>query len=237
MADIDFPKPGDYDVIGMAQLDDRLVAALPASGPTVVKKEDPVPDVGDPAPRIHTPVPADVGGDLSQIDTRTPPSTMHEVDFADVVGQEAGRCCCSPRPLLCQSRVCGPVVDIAEQVKSERGKDADFIHMEIFKDNDVDKGFRPQVRDVEAADRAVGVHDRPQRQGGGPPRGRVQRARAERRDKADKARRSGLGRRADADEVDRPAVDRRAVLAALAAHAGDHQPVARADLGCGAAPS
>ena len=71
-------------------------------------------------------------------------------------------------------------MDIAEEVMSERGKDADFIHMEIFEDNTVDKGYRPQVRDFGPAVRAVGVHDRPQRQGRGPPRGRVQRARAER---------------------------------------------------------
>ncbi len=146
VADIDFPKPGDYDVVGMAKLDNRLVAALPVSGPTVVKKEDPVPRVGEPAPRIHTPVAADVGGDLSQIDTRTPPSSMHEVDFADVVGKKPVVLLFAT-PLLCQSRVCGPVVDIAEEVMSERGKDADFIHMEIFEDNTVDKGYRPQVRD------------------------------------------------------------------------------------------
>ena len=124
----------------MARLDDRLVAALPVSGPTVVKKEDPVPDVGDQAPRIHTPVAADVGGDLSQIDTRQPPSHMHEVDFADVVGKKP-IVLLFATPRLCQSRVCGPVVDIAEEVKAERGEDADFIHMEIFEDNEVDEGL------------------------------------------------------------------------------------------------
>ena len=145
VAEVDFPRPGDYDVIGMARLDDRLVAALPVSGPTVVKKDDPVPAVGEPAPRIHTPVPADVGGDLSKIDTRQPPSPMHEVDFADVVGKKPVVLLFAT-PLLCQSRVCGPVVDIAEEVMAERGKDAEFIHMEIFEDNTIDKGYRPQVR-------------------------------------------------------------------------------------------
>ena len=38
------------------------------------------------------------------------------------------------------------MVDIAEQVKAERGDDAEFIHMEIFSDNEIDKGFGPQVR-------------------------------------------------------------------------------------------
>ncbi len=48
-------------------------------------------------------------------------------------------------PALCQSRVCGPVVDIEDQVKSELGDRAAFIHMEIYNGNNVAKGFRPQV--------------------------------------------------------------------------------------------
>jgi hypothetical protein len=48
-------------------------------------------------------------------------------------------------PRFCQSRVCGPVVDVAEQVKSEYGDEAAFIHMEIFKDDEPGK-VRPQVR-------------------------------------------------------------------------------------------
>ena len=94
---------------------------------------------------IHTPTITDVGGDYSAIDTRQPPSKeLHKVDFADVVGKKP-IVLVFATPLLCQSRVCGPVVDIAEQVKDERRDDADFIHMEIYKDNTVDKGFRPQL--------------------------------------------------------------------------------------------
>jgi hypothetical protein len=143
VADVDFPRAGQYDVIGMARLDGRLVAALPPSGPTLVAKKESVPAVGDPAPLIHTPTPADVGGDLSKIDTRQPPDDMHDHDFADVVGKKPVVLVFAT-PLLCQSRVCGPVVDIAEQVKADRGDDADFIHMEIYNDNTVDKGYRPQ---------------------------------------------------------------------------------------------
>ena len=50
-------------------------------------------------------------------------------------------------PALCQSRVCGPVVDVAEQVKRDRPDDAAYIHMEIWNDNDPNKGARPQVLD------------------------------------------------------------------------------------------
>ena len=46
------------------------------------------------------------------------------------------------------------------QVQAEYGDQADFIHMEIYNDNEVAKGFRPAGRRVQAALRAVGIHDR-----------------------------------------------------------------------------
>lgn len=143
VADIDLPRAGKWDVLGITRLDDRLVAATPVGLPLVASNDRPSPSVGDLAPRIHTQTLADVGGDIGSIDTRQPPSTMHEVDFADVVGRKPVIMVLAT-PALCQSRVCGPVVDVAEQVKSERGEEAAFIHQEIFRDNDVSKGFRPQ---------------------------------------------------------------------------------------------
>jgi hypothetical protein len=144
VADVKFAKPGRYDVLGVVRLDGRLVAAGNAGGPVTVAETSRVPDVGDRAPRVHTPTKADAGGDIESIDTRQPPSTMHDSDFADVVGKKPVILLFAT-PALCQSRVCGPVVDIAEQVKARRGGEAEFIHQEIFADNDIDKGFRPQV--------------------------------------------------------------------------------------------
>jgi hypothetical protein len=144
VSQLKFPKAGRYEVLGIARLDSRLVAATPAGGELKVVRHGAVPDVGDMAPRIHTPTKSDVGGDISKIDTRVPPSTMHDVDFADVVGKRPVILLFAT-PALCQSRVCGPVVDVAEQVKATRGKDAAFIHMEIYRNNDLDQGYRPQV--------------------------------------------------------------------------------------------
>lgn len=144
VADVPFERPGRYELLGMALLDDRLVAATSATPQITVVRKDIVPGPGDPAPRIHTPTETDVGGNLAEIDTRDPPSSQHEKDFADVVGQKPVVLTFAT-PLLCQSRVCGPVVDVVEQVKDEYGDRAEFIHMEIYRDNEVDKGFRPQV--------------------------------------------------------------------------------------------
>ena len=144
VADLPFGKAGRYDVLGVVRLDGRLVAAGNAAGPVQVMERSRVPDVGDRAPKVNTPTKAQAGGDIESIDTRQPPSSMHEENFADVVGKKPVVLLFAT-PALCQSRVCGPVVDIAEQVKAERGPEAEFIHQEIFVDNEVDKGFRPQV--------------------------------------------------------------------------------------------
>ena len=145
-ADVQFDKPGQYDLVGIARIHGKLVAATTPSAGVVVKKEsaDPIPAVGTRPPRIHTPTVAEVGGDVASIDTRLPPSSMHDADFADVLGKKPVVLLFAT-PQLCQSRVCGPVVDVAEQVKASTGDDVEFIHMEIFRNNRIDDGVRPQM--------------------------------------------------------------------------------------------
>jgi hypothetical protein len=141
VADVPFKKPGKYVVLGLFRLDNRLVGA----GTTVrVVKGSNVPQVGDRAPKIDTPTKDSVGGDLSKIDTRDPHDDMHDVNFADAYGKRP-IVLLFATPALCQSRVCGPVVDIAEQVRHARPKDdVAWVHMEIYNDNDLNKGYRPQ---------------------------------------------------------------------------------------------
>jgi hypothetical protein len=145
VTDLPLPKPGRYEVLGMALLDGRVVAAASAQPLIEVQAEDTVPQVGERPPAIHTPTEADVGGNLEEIDTRVPPSTQHDEDFADVLG-ERPVVLTFATPRLCQSRVCGPVVDVVEQVKARYEDQAEFIHMEVYNDNDVKKGYRPQLR-------------------------------------------------------------------------------------------
>jgi hypothetical protein len=142
VAKVPFKKAGNYAVMGVVKLDGRLVATDPAAAQ--VTDKDPIPEVGDQAPRIVTPTVASVGGNVKAIDTRVPPGTMHDVNFADVVGKKPVLLLFAT-PALCQSRVCGPVVDIAEEVKASHKGDAAFIHMEIYNDNVLEKGLRPQV--------------------------------------------------------------------------------------------
>lgn len=140
-------RPGRYEVLGVASLGDKLVAATPVSGPVQVTKESPVPEVGEPAPRISTPTEASVGGAIEEIDTRVPPAPqLHQTDFADVVGEKPVALLFAT-PALCKSSVCGPVVDVMLDVQAEReGDDVEFIHMEIYEGNQLEQGFRPQIR-------------------------------------------------------------------------------------------
>jgi hypothetical protein len=143
VSDLAFDRPGEWRLIALVRDGDRLLAARMPS--LVVKSEDRIPDVGEKAPRVSTPTAEEVGGDLEKIDTRIPPSTMHSDDLADVLGKEPVVLLFAT-PALCQSRVCGPVVDVAEQVKRDRADDAAFIHMEIYNENLANRGLRPQVR-------------------------------------------------------------------------------------------
>ncbi len=141
-SEVEFDKKGEWRLLALIRDgDDLAFTAVPSA---VVGRFPKVPAAGDLAPVVNTDTADDVGGDLSKIDTRQPPSTMHDTDFADVAGKEPVVLLFAT-PALCSSRVCGPVVDIAEQVKSKRGDDAQFIMQEIYKDNLVDKGVREQV--------------------------------------------------------------------------------------------
>jgi hypothetical protein len=144
VADVPFPRNGKYAVLAIAQLDGRLVATSPYGMKAGSKTVTP-PGPGDKAPIIHTLTPADVAGDLSKIDTRVPPApSLLKDDFADVVGKKPVVLTFAT-PQLCQSRVCGPVVDVVAQVQAKFGDKVSFIHQEIYSDNDVSKGLRPQL--------------------------------------------------------------------------------------------
>ena len=144
VANPEFGSSGAHIAVGLVRLDGRLVVADAPMALNVGMKNGP-PDVGERAIRVHTLTGEDVGGKLAQISTRVPPARdMLDTDFADVLGKKPVVLLMAT-PALCQSRTCGPVVDIAEQVRAQNGKGVAFIHQEIYKDNNLDKGTRPQV--------------------------------------------------------------------------------------------
>ena len=139
---IPLDKPGAWTFAALVKEGDGYTGSLLPT-PSEVGEFNP-PDVGDPAPKVHTPT-ADEVADISEIDTRVPPDDMHDEDLADVLGRKPVVLLFAT-PQLCQSRICGPVVDVAEQVKREFGDRVAFIHQEVYNDNEISKGVRPQMR-------------------------------------------------------------------------------------------
>ena len=140
---LDFPSNGEWRILALIKLGDKTTAALAPS--VAVGEFTEIPRVGQRPPLIHTPTSASVDGDLSKITTRVPPDTQNQVDFAKVLGKEP-IVLLFATPKFCQSRTCGPVVDVAEQVKHRYADKAAFIHMEIYNENKPSMGVRPQVR-------------------------------------------------------------------------------------------
>jgi hypothetical protein len=140
--DLRLPGTGTYELLVVSRQGERLIGA-----PTIIRvtPTTPVPAVGEPAPRVATETLASAGGDVTRIDTREPPSDLHAVSFADVVGRTPVALLFAS-PALCPSRVCGPVVDLAVQLQREYGDRVTFIHQEVYVDNRLDRGFRPALR-------------------------------------------------------------------------------------------
>ncbi|HYG97073.1 MAG TPA: hypothetical protein VD741_08185 [Solirubrobacterales bacterium] len=141
---LELPSEGEWRIAAILREDGELKGTQ-LSKSAVVGEFRKIPRPGEKAPVINTPTAQDVGGDLSKITTRVPADTQNEVDYADALGKEPILLLFAT-PEFCQSRVCGPVVDVAEQAKQEYGDEATFIHMEIYNQNDPALGVRPQVR-------------------------------------------------------------------------------------------
>lgn len=141
VSDIPFDKPGPWEFAALIKSGGSFqYSLLPSPNPV---GDYPMPQVGQKTPVIHTLTAGEVSN-ISQIDTRVPPDDMHSDDFADVVGKKPVVLLFAT-PALCQSRVCGPVTDIAEQVKQQYGDKVAFIHQEIYNNNRINDGPRPQM--------------------------------------------------------------------------------------------
>jgi hypothetical protein len=141
--EVELPRPGDYSALVLTRLGGEL---LGATSQLNVAARDAVPAPGKRPPAIDTDTLEEVGGQIAEIDTRQPPDDMHSAAFADVVGERPVALLFAT-PQLCQSRVCGPVTDIALQLREEYGEDVEFIHQEVYVDNDPSKGLRPPLQD------------------------------------------------------------------------------------------
>jgi hypothetical protein len=140
---VKFNQKGPWAVLAVTKDGGKYVAA-PSQVQVTTKKADPIPDVGDSPPRVATDTLASVKGNVKLLDTRVPPTDMHKESFDKVLGKKPVALLFST-PQLCQSRVCGPVTDVAEQLKAKYGDKVEFIHQEVYVNNDVNAGLRPPL--------------------------------------------------------------------------------------------
>jgi hypothetical protein len=134
------PRAGKYWMLAEPEGGRDKVQAL---GNVVVVKSDPPPDVGDPAPATDTPTIASTDGDLSALTTRTPPDeSLLQYSVADSLKAKVPFVVTFATPKYCESRTCGPVVDVVEEVQKRLENDnVRFIHVEVYEGNDPANGY------------------------------------------------------------------------------------------------
>jgi len=90
--------------------------------------------VSEPTPVATTPE------ELAKIDTRDPPSPMHYISLDAALGNGLPTVLVFATPLLCESRMCGPVVDEVYDVYDRVGTTrANFVDVEIYPSRDANK--------------------------------------------------------------------------------------------------
>jgi hypothetical protein len=146
VATLRLQRPGKYWLLAEPEGGATKVQAL---GNVVVTGEDDPPDVGDPAISSDTPTISSTGGDFSALTTRTPPDeSLLRHSVAESLDARVPFVVTFATPKFCSSRVCGPVVDVVEEV-SRRLEDENvrFIHVEVFEDNDPANPFNRWMRE------------------------------------------------------------------------------------------
>ena len=139
---IDTPKPGKYWVLAQP-LGGQEIQAL---GEMVVRRHSAAPAVGDRAIPSQNPT-IEAGSTARSISTARPPD-RELLRTSVAAAMAAGRpfVVTFATPQFCQSRTCGPVVQVVQSVAKEwQPKGVDFIHIEIYRDNDPAKGTNQWV--------------------------------------------------------------------------------------------
>ncbi len=147
--------------------------AAPSQVKVVKPDKDDIPAGRRGRPAVETDTIASAKGDEESIDTRIPTAPeLHQESFADVVGKKPVALLFAT-PQLCQSRVCGPVTDIALQMKAKYGDKMTFIHQEVYDGQRPQQGAAQAAAAVQPQVRAVAVRRRRRRQGHRAARGLV----------------------------------------------------------------
>lgn len=142
---LDLAEPGTYWVLAEPE-GGRKIQAI---GNVVVVDDPAAPAVGEPAVASETPTIASTGGDFEALTTQDPPDReLLEHSIADSLEAKVPFVVTFATPRYCQTRTCGPVVDVVDAVREQYGSQGvRFIHVEIYEDNDPAKETNRWVRE------------------------------------------------------------------------------------------
>jgi len=142
VANVDFPKPGRYWFVI-----EPAGTSIQASGAVDVAQKTTSPAVGSKAIPSDNPTLRDASAE--EITTAKPPDTeLLRYSIADSLEAGAPFVVAFATPFFCQSRTCGPTVEVMEQVrKTFASSGIRFIHVEIYADNDPQKGVNRWVEE------------------------------------------------------------------------------------------
>jgi hypothetical protein len=101
------------------------------------------PALGAKAFPSRTPTIASTGGDLAELTTRVPPDRgLLRYSVAGSLAARMPFVVTFATPKFCQSRTCGPVVNVVEAVRRRFAQtDVRFIHVEVYRRNDPTLGW------------------------------------------------------------------------------------------------
>jgi hypothetical protein len=122
---------------------------IQAIGQLDVRKSTFSPAIGAKAPASDTPTLASTGGDLARLSTATNPDPkLYEHSVAQALAAKRPFVVTFATPKYCASRACGPVVDVVDDMRKEfQPSGVDFIHVEVYTDNDPQKGVNRWMKE------------------------------------------------------------------------------------------
>lgn len=123
-------------------------ARIQALGNLVVARRSAAPSAGDRAIPSKTPTLASAGGDLTALTTsRHPDRALYRSSVAQALTDRVPFVVTFATPQFCQTRTCGPTVDVVSAVRRAEPARSDvrFVHIEVYADNDPAKGVNRWV--------------------------------------------------------------------------------------------
>jgi hypothetical protein len=132
IANVNFSTAGDWTALFVTQVPGKASEAIGVA--FQVLEHGTTIQVGQKAPSAVTPTAADVGGDLARIATDPNPSPVfYQLSIADALSQGRPFVLVFATPALCQSKQCGPTLDVVKVIAKTAPGNVAFINVEPYK--------------------------------------------------------------------------------------------------------